>query len=318
MESLTKNHQSKERLAAIVKACFPDTALDTYRELKEGYFNAAYDVLLQNGQTLILKIAPPKHVPIMSYEKNIMFSEVEAMRMVSAYSDIPSPKIYAYDNSCTICPSPYFFMEKLPGNSVHALSDTLTAEEKQAIQVQAGQINRKINEITCPYFGLPGQPQVQGESWYPVFCQMLELGISDAKARNIDLKISIEQLLYLLQRDASLFEEVKEPQLVHWDLWDGNIFIKDGTITGLIDWERCVFGDPLMEVGFRTYKDNAAFQKGYGIECLTDSQRCRALWYDIYHLILCSLECEYRQYDTMNMYEWATGLLQKQFQKLSV
>lgn len=34
-----------------------------------------------------------------------------------------------------------------------------------------------------------------------------------------------------------------------------------------------------------------------------------ALWYDVYLMLLVSLEREYRQYATMDMYEWSTGVL---------
>ena len=33
---------------------------------------------------------------------------------------------------------------------------------------------------------------------------------------------------------------------------------KTGRIPGVIDWERCLWADPLMEVGFRTYDGNKA------------------------------------------------------------
>ena len=107
-----------------------------------------------------------------------------------------------------------------------------------------------------------------------------------------------------------------EPKLVHWDCWDGNIFVQSGKVTGIIDWERSLWGDPLMEVGFRTYSDNTYFQKGYGIRNLTENQQRRALWYDMYLMLLVALECEYRKYETMDSYYYSTQLLMKQFKKV--
>lgn len=48
-----------------------------------------------------------------------------------------------------------------------------------------------------------------------------------------------------LAKDREYFDAVKTPTLVHWDMWEGNIFIKDGTITGIIDWERAMWRKPL-------------------------------------------------------------------------
>lgn len=72
----------------------------------------------------------------------------------------------------------------------------------------------------------------------------------------------------------------------------------------------------MMEVGFRTYADNTCFQKGYGIRSLTKSQERRALWYDIYLMLLVALEYEYRKYETMDSYYYATQMLMKQFKKV--
>ena len=28
-------------------------------------------------------------------------------------------------------------------------------------------------------------------------------------------------------------------------MWEGNIFVKDGEISGIIDWERAMWGEPV-------------------------------------------------------------------------
>lgn len=196
------------------------------------------------------------------------------------------------------------------------VKETLTKEQVQSIYLETGRIIRKVNEIVCPCFGYPGQRSLQGKEWFPVFKKMLEAGIQDAVLGNVDLKIPIEKLWQYLERDKAVFEEVDRPYLVHWDCWDGNIFIEDGRVTGIIDWERCLWGDPLLEVNFRIHGDNVWFRKGYGKEQLTEKEYRRALWYDIYQMILGALECEYRKYETLDMYQWSTGILKEQFDKL--
>ena len=65
---------------------------------------------------------------------------------------------------------------------------------------------------------------------------------------------------------APALDDVRVPQLVHWDLWDGNIFVepKTGQITGIIDFERALWGDPLMEFQYRTLEITPAYESGYG------------------------------------------------------
>lgn len=316
MESLTKNRKDEKDIKKMVEKFFTPNTLVRYEELTEGYFNVAYKIHLSDGRKSILKIAPRQDMRIMSYEKGIMHSEIEAMKKVDCYEGIPAPKILGEDETCTLINAPYFFMEMLEGSSLNSIKEKLSEEQVQAIYFEVGKIIRRVNEINCPCFGYPGQKEFQGEKWFPIFQKMLEQGIQDAIAGDVNLNISIDKLHELLQRDCSIFEEVTTPKLVHWDCWDGNIFVKDGKVTGIIDWERCLWADPLMEVNFRTYDDGLWFRKGYGKEKLSEKEYLRALWYDIYLLLLMSLECEYRQYEDTGMYDWANGLLVKQFEKI--
>ena len=316
MYSSTKNAQDEQTLIKMAKKAFPDCDCAEINELTDGYFNVAYFVKLSDGKESILKIAPPKEAKIMSYERNIMDSEVAAMRLVSEVTDVPVAKIFYYDDSCTVCSSSYFFMEKLKGNSIYLLNDQISKEQKRYLHTLVGQLNRRINAITGDKFGYPGVPEMQGENWYNVFRQMLHMLIKDAEAMTVDLKVPVTELWQYLERDQSVFESVKVPQLVHWDLWEGNIFVDDGKVTGLIDWERWLWADPLMEVGFRTYHHNMEFLEGYGITELSAQEYRRALWYDIYYMLLAAQECAYRQYDTMSMYEWSTGVLIEKFTEL--
>jgi fructosamine-3-kinase len=42
--------------------------------------------------------------------------------------------------------------------------------------------------------------------------------------------------------------EVTTPHLVHFDLWDGNVLASRGRLTGLVDGERYLWGDPLVDL----------------------------------------------------------------------
>ena len=94
-----------------------------------------------------------------------------------------------------------------------------------------GVYNKQLNSIYGERFGYFGQPNNKGEDWFEVFKSIVGDAISDAQQLSVDLKISGEYILELLERDKSYFEEVKVPRFVHWDLWAGNIFVSDGKIT---------------------------------------------------------------------------------------
>ena len=318
MKSMTKNTQSAETLNQMAQKAFPGETCTEILELTEGYFNVAYLLRFDSGRESVLKIAPPRDACIMSYEKNIMYSEVAAMRLAAEKTDVPVAKIFFFDDSLTLCSSPYFFMEKLEGNSLFSLADSVPESVKKQIRRDTGMLNRKINSITGESFGYIGQPQMQGNDWYTVFCRMMDMAFSDAKAMSVDLKIPVPTLRSFLENSRSLFEQVTVPCLVHWDLWDGNIFVKNGRISGLIDWERSLWADPLMEVGFRTYGQDPDFLQGYGKECVTPEEQLRALWYEIYLMVLVAQDYTYRQYATTQMYDWSTGILTEKFAELNL
>jgi hypothetical protein len=95
-----------------------------------------------------------------------------------------------------------------------------------------------------------------------------------------------------------------------------NVFINEGKVTGLIDFERCLWGDELLEVGFRTYGYEKGFFDGYGISGLSKEQQIRAEWYDIYLFLISSLECDYRLYDSRWAYEWGSKMLLEWAEKM--
>jgi aminoglycoside phosphotransferase (APT) family kinase protein len=302
MESLTKNKQSEDIIIKMASTAFKDHKVTSIEELKQGYFNVAYLIKLSDGQEVILKIAPKQNTLIMTYEKNIMQTEVETMRMVKQQTDVPVAEVLYYDHSHTLCEADYFFMSKLEGESYFSLKNQLSDEEKSYIDYQLGQFNAKINLIKGEKFGYYGQPQKQGLNWHQTFSTIIEDTLKDGEALNIDIGIEYNAVQALLAKYKSAFDEVTMPCLVHWDLWAGNVFIKDGKISGIIDFERCLWADKFMECGFRSHSVEKDFYKGYGITTLTKNEEIRIYWYALYLDLVMTVECDYRQYESNDQY----------------
>lgn len=312
--SITKTAVSEETIRRMVQKAFGCEPKE-FAELTEGYFNVAYRIEL-NDRPVILKIAPSDAVDILTYEKNIMWTEVDSMRMVKEETSVPVPEILFFDDSRTLCDRPYFFMELLPGRSFSSCMEELCDEEKKQIFYKVGQYTKELNKLTGAKFGYYGQPDRQGKEWYTVFRDMLADAFSDAGRKAIAVPVAKEKMFALLEKDKAYFDEVKVPKFVHWDIWAGNVFVENGKVTGIIDFERALWADELMEVGFRTYDYNENFFAGYGREALSKSEKRRALWYDIFLFQIMRLECDYRQYDHRWHYEWSGEMIEKWVEKL--
>jgi len=309
MQSQTKQSILYKQIGEMVEKEFKTAKILNCKELTEGFFNVAYEVNLEDNKNLILKIAPAKELKVMRSEENIMKAEVLGLRLIKEQTSVPVPKVYAYDDSYSILEAPYFFMEKLEGQSLFSYKEKYKEYDDSKILYEAGKLNFQINEITGDKFGCYAREDRQTDSWFEAFYGILEDTFLDANDISLDRGIGEKEVLDLLKSHKKYFEEVKVPRFVHWDLWDGNIFIKDDKITGLIDFERCMFGDPLIEAGFRCYAQNKNFLEGYGKTTFSKAETIRMRWYDVYVFSIMSLEYDFRKYESKDGHNWAVSML---------
>lgn len=306
MDSFTKVKLDDGQLALLVETAFgKDAGIVSCSELTGGFFNTAYDLELSDGQTVILKIAPADETETLSYEKDIMRAEVEALQLVKTAGGIPVPAVYSYDESLQLIPSPYFFMEKIEGQPYSEVKDTLSIEQRASIEQELGRYQRLINEIKGPQFGLFGQmPEGMVASWRESFTSLMNNLLADAARLEAKLPASHDEIKRVLEQYYPALDEVTEPRLVHWDLWNGNLFVKDGVIVSIIDWERALWGDVLQEYYFRHFEDSAAFHKGYGLIFDSPNEMRRKKLYDLYLDLILVIECYSRQYKDENHVSW--------------
>lgn len=311
MDSFTKVKLNDRELSILVEAAFgPEMKIISSLELNGGFFNTAYDLELSSGRSVILKIAPAEETEILSYEKDIMRAEVEALQLVAAAGGIPVPDVYAFDDSLQLIPAPYFFMEKIAGQPYSDVKERLTPQERAAIERELGRYQRLINDIEGPGFGLFGQmPEDSGRSWRETFTRMMNQVLADAQRLKARLPASQDEIKQMLGHYYPALDEVTKPRLVHWDLWNGNLFVQDGVIVSIIDWERALWGDALMEHYFRHFDHSQAFYEGYGMTFDSPNEQLRLKLYDLYLDLILVIECYSRQYKDDNHVRWAADNL---------
>jgi aminoglycoside phosphotransferase (APT) family kinase protein len=298
MESATKLKLDGSALGLLVREAFGVDPVET-EELSDGWANTAYRIRLQDGKRVVLKLAPLPDVKQMRYEVQLMQTEVEMLKRLEAV--LPVPRVYVYDNSRRLVPSDYFVMEYLDGTPYNKLKPSLSLEERETVEQELGQYNRLLNGIRGDRFGPYVAPAAEGVGWFEVFFGMMKDVLEDGKEMDVDMPASGVEILALVERCRHALEEVKEPRLVHWDLWDGNVFVGEGRITGLIDFERALWGDPLLEAYFRSGTLSEAFRRGYGLEApFTQAEEIRRQLYDLYLNLIMHVERPYRQFASVN------------------
>lgn len=312
MESTTKNRQPPEVLLAMIERAYGTDGVpageDFATEITEGWFNVAYRIQLWDGRRVVLKIAPPADVPVLTREIGMMRAELEAMRLVATRTSVPVPHVDFADLSHDLVDADYFFMEYVDADNfgLAAADGRLAPDVVAAGNRELGALNREINSIVGPHFGPllgAGSP-----TWREAFTTMIEDTLADGERVGIDVGWNHDEIRAVLAENADALDEVVVPQLIEVDLWAKNSMMRDGRIVAILDHERAVYGDPLMEAGLTGldmpfFGDPSDFMAGFGVAELTSAQRTRRRLYSLYLALIMVVETKYRGHTDTEIYD---------------
>jgi aminoglycoside phosphotransferase (APT) family kinase protein len=312
MESITKNRQSLETQRAMIERAYGSDRVPIgdgwSEELGHGWFNVAYRIRLRDGAVVVLKIAPPPHVEVMSYEKGAMATELAALALIREKTAVPVPAVDYADRSRELCDADYFFMPFVDADNFGIVRKTLTPAEGDGYDEALGAATRELNSIRGTAFGPLHGPGVR--TWRELFTGMIADVLSDGERRDVDLGWDYDIIRAVVAEHADCLDAVTEPRFVEWDLWDSNVMIRDGRIVCIIDHERAYYGDPLIEAGFvatqlAAFGDSTAFLRGYGKTELTANEQQRRRLYSLHLVLIMIIETVYRGHADTQQYDWA-------------
>ena len=320
MQSLSKTPVSLSTAQKIVRRHFgPTRTMTTFEELKDGFFNASYKIVLDDGFPCVLKVAPPTDVRVLRYEHGLMTAEVEIMQLARAQTEMPVPEILCHDTSGQIISNEYFVMGFVPGISLHAAKQQNPSGDYRAVDREVGRTLAQMNAITGQTFGYATPVATPYVTWQEAFTAMIEGVLLDGEEMGIELPLPYAEIRTRMQAGYPALEDVHTPHLVHWDLWDGNIFIDPVTrqLTGIIDFERAMWADPLIEQNFIGFHDRTAFLEGYGkVMPATPNEHLRRTLYNIHLFLILIIEHDYRQYPSNELEQWGRRMLVETLGKL--
>jgi aminoglycoside phosphotransferase (APT) family kinase protein len=312
LESITKNRQPLPTLRAMVARAYGDDQVSDgeswVRELGHGWFNVAYRIRLRDGRNVVLKIAPPADVEVMSFERGAMANELTAIALIHERTSVPVPTVDFADRTRQLCDADYFFMPYVDAENLGIVKEGLPASELAAYHEALGAANRQLNTIRGKAFGALAGP---GEaSWRTAFTSIVESVLRDGERRSVELGCGYDEVRALVEEHAGSLDEVVEPRLVEWDLYDDNVLVKNGSIVAIIDHERAFYGDPLMEgclnalVLPAVFSDATAFLRGYGRDPLTETELTRRRLYTLHLMLVLVVKAAYREYTDTGRHEW--------------
>lgn len=310
MESVTKTVLSQDVVDRIVAETWGGRVRAiTAKPLDGGFFNASLRLDLSDGDSCVLRVAPPPDVTVLRYERDLLFAETEALQLVSARTMLPVARVIRLDASCRFVPSPYLIVSLLPGSDLSKVRDAMPAPLVDTARHQIGGALTQLHEIVGPAFGYLTPGSVRYTRWAEAFGAMIGGVLDDGEAADVPLPLPYSRIRELLRLTEAALAAVTVPRFVHWDLWDGNVFVDPATgiVTGFIDFERSLWGDPLMEYQFRGHTRNTdGPPPGYGGPVDTSpAAAVRCLLYDSYLYSIMVIECTYRRFPTDDQHRWA-------------
>jgi fructosamine-3-kinase len=292
MRSPTQPALTGAEIAGIVRTGLAAEVADA-AELTGGGFATVWRATLTDGRQVVVKVGPPATARLLAYEKGLILAEAVYFGLVRAKAPVPEVLAGSAD---------WIITTLLPGRP-------LTEADSPAARTQLGAAIARVHTITGDRFGYTGD-RASGADWPTAFAAMID----ELRADAAEWQVPLPPLDGIVDRHRAALATVTRPALLHFDLWDGNVLAgPDGSLTGLVDGERYLFGDPLLDLVspalFRRIEDDPAhpFLLGYRPPPFDEAARIRLTLYRIHLYVLMLTEAPSRGITDRN--DYVTGLL---------
>ncbi|HSR31676.1 MAG TPA: aminoglycoside phosphotransferase family protein [Anaerolineae bacterium] len=273
------------RLVAAHLAVDPERLL--FEPIRTGKHNTSYYVG-GTGDDLVLRISPPDDAGFLFYERRMMAQEPQLHTLLRAETEVPVAEILAYDDSRTLVDRDYLLMERLPGQP---LTDARLSQQQVAgVLEQVGFYLAQMHTLVADRYGYLGDhhPMQPQSTWVEAFVVMWNMLLDDVVACGGYTPAEADAIRRLLDVYRPHFERPVSASLLHMDVWSQNILVDHaGRVTGLVDLDRALWGDPEIEFAVLDYCgiSEPAFWRGYGRQRDTSfSAQIRARFYLLYEV----------------------------------
>jgi aminoglycoside phosphotransferase (APT) family kinase protein len=269
-------------IAGYLDAALPGARIASAGELSGGGYAAVWKVSLCDGRDVVLKVGPPPGVRQLRYERDLMAAEASYYRTVRPLG-VPVPEVLHAERD-------WLLVSYLHGTPLSSLDG-----EADVVRGELGSVMATVHGVTGEWFGYTGD-RPRGGDWAEVFQAMVEDLLADAQDWGVTLPVAPRRIRACVRAAYSALAEVRRPALVHFDLWDGNVLCDGGRLSGLVDGERFLFGDPLVDFVSPAIRYPLAevsdhpFALGYGPVVWDEAALWRLALYRMHLLLLMVVE----------------------------
>jgi aminoglycoside phosphotransferase (APT) family kinase protein len=279
---------STKTLTSLVAAHLPaDPERLVFEPIRTGKHNTSYYVR-GAGDDLVLRISPPDDAGFLFYERRMMAQEPQLHALLRAETSVPVAGILTFDDSRTLVDRDYLLMTRLPGMPLTEAA--LTKTQVDDVFEQVGTYLAQMHALVADRYGYLGshRPMQPQPTWPEAFAVMWNKLLDDVVACGGYTPEEADALRRLLDVYRPHFEHRAPASLLHMDVWSQNILVDGaGRVTGLVDLDRALWGDPEIEFAVLDYCgiSEPAFWRGYGRDRDTSfPAQIRARFYLLYEV----------------------------------
>ncbi|MFC1434174.1 phosphotransferase family protein [Streptacidiphilus sp. N1-3] len=219
-------------------------------ELGGGGFAAVWRVELHGAAPVVLKLSPPPGAELLGYERGLLAVEAEYFaRIGRELPGLPVPEVLHHGTDPSWCEGGWLLMTLLPGTPLSQLG---AGPADAPVREELGRTLARLHTLGGDEFGYPGEGRRRSSSWREAFLGIIDDLLADAERLGAPLPVPAAGIRAVVAAASPVLDLVRRPALVHFDLWDGNVLAVPGgdslRLSGLVDGERCLYGDPLVDL----------------------------------------------------------------------
>ncbi len=239
--------------------------IKSINKIPTGKFNTSFYLTMENGKVYVLRIAPDRSTPVLFYERNMMLQEPEIHRVVKGKTSIPIAEVVHFEgNFDNVFGRPFIIFTALPGEPCYARPANMK-KIKYQLGKHLNELHTKCQKEQFGYVG-PHRPMEPQSNWKDGFVTMWAKLLDDIHSIEMYSEKEIDEYKKLLEKYIKHFEYPHPASLCHMDIWTQNILTDGENITGIVDWDRSLYGDVEIEFSVVEYCGllDENFWAGYG------------------------------------------------------
>ncbi len=281
----------------IMRKHCPSCVVESCEPRHGGGISTVYEMRCsQPDQRVILKVYPDTF-----HWK--MEKEVYVYSLLDRAEGLPTPSSLWSDDSKELLPQNYLLMTTLKGQRLSHVAPSLSDLQLRDIYFQMGTLLAKVHDITLDAFGYITTRVIASHATNEAYMRsqfQKKLAELEAHGGDASLRRTVEAYV---ARHGDLLTHAHTPVLCHDDYHEGNVLVAEEEaswrVTGIIDVENAVAGDPLLDIAKTDYyaiKANAAKREGF----LAGYGRLPVHWHNRVRL--------YKLYHALELWDWFAAL----------